>query len=290
MQNRFASGLLPKQLAVSRSELTRWIAVLGSLGSIVGCANAQSSDCPAGTEPNADKTDCVMIVCNGGTIVGNICECPGNMQLFDGICTTPDCVGIVCNDGNDCTTDSCIAGVCSFDSLSDGELCNGDADTCQAAVCVPRTWRAPKLIELGNDGDARNPQITVNANGDAIAVWQQSDGFNDSVWANRYTVAADWSVAELIENNTFGNDRTPQVAIDPTGNAIAVWWQDAFVNETAANRYTTVGGWNPTSANLETTTTIGDMSRAHDIAVDPNGNAIAVWSRGNPDHEDIWAA
>jgi hypothetical protein len=41
-----------------------------------------------------------------------------------------------CDDGNQCTTDSCIAGSCSYGFLSDGSPCGGPADICCLGQCV----------------------------------------------------------------------------------------------------------------------------------------------------------
>jgi hypothetical protein len=44
-------------------------------------------------------------------------------------------------------------------------------------------WRTAQLIETD---DAGSPQVAADAAGNALAVWQQSDGTRISIWANRY--------------------------------------------------------------------------------------------------------
>lgn len=34
--------------------------------------------------------------------------------------------------------------------------------------------------------NAGNPQIAIDGNGNALVVWAQSDGVNESIWYNRY--------------------------------------------------------------------------------------------------------
>jgi hypothetical protein len=69
-------------------------------------------------------------------------------------------------------------------------------------------------------------QVAVDPSGNAVAVWKQSDGALDNIWANRYTVGFGWGMAELIETEDLGDAERPQIALDPEGNAIAVWYQD----------------------------------------------------------------
>ena len=52
----------------------------------------------------------------------------------------PDlCEGVVCNDGNECTADSCdpASGLCVFDNAPDGIACDSCNSTCQAGMCDP---------------------------------------------------------------------------------------------------------------------------------------------------------
>jgi hypothetical protein len=99
------------------------------------------------------------------------------------------------------------------------------------------TWGTAALIEFNNAGSASSPQIAFDAGGNAIAVWEQSDGaLNNNIWANRYTAGSGWGTAALIETDA-GYAYSPQIAIDAGGNAIAVWSQDGARTNIWANRY-----------------------------------------------------
>ena len=84
-------------------------------------------------------------------------------------------------------------------------------------------WGVATLVEIDNTGDASNPQVAVDGSGDAIAVWYQDDGTRDNIWSNRYVVGTGWGEATLIETDDSGDDYSPQVAVDSSGKAIAVW-------------------------------------------------------------------
>ena len=82
------------------------------------------------------------------------------------------------------------------------------------------------MIETDNAGDAINPQVAFDASGNAVVVWQQSDGTRYNIWSNRYTASTGlWGTAALIETDNAGDANNPQVAIDASGNALAVWSQ-----------------------------------------------------------------
>ena len=77
----------------------------------------------------------------------------------------------------------------------------------------------------------------MNPNGNVIAAWYQNDGTRNNIWANKYVAGTGWQTPELIETNV-GNASSPQVAMDPNGNAIATWQQnDGTRNNIWANRY-----------------------------------------------------
>ena len=66
--------------------------------------------------------------------------------------------------------------------------------------------------------------MAVDPSGNATTVWSQFDGIRYSVWSNRCTPGGGWGTAVLIETDV-GYGAYPQVAVDPSGNATAVWEQ-----------------------------------------------------------------
>ena len=126
-------------------------------------------------------------------------------------------------------------------------------------------------------------------------MWSQFDGTRENIWANRYTASSDsWGTAELIETDDAGSAYDPQIAIDANGNAIAVWYQhDGSHDKTWANRYTLGSGWGTTqligSSPADQSIFVDGTHPA--IAIDNNGNAIAVWAQLDINNSivDIWA-
>ena len=146
-------------------------------------------------------------------------------------------------------------------------------------------WGTAELIETDNAGHAQYPQVAMDTKGNAIAVWYQSDGTRDNIWANRYTAGSGWGTAQLIETENLGNAVFPTIAIDPFGNAIAIWYQsDGTWFNIWANRYTAGSGW----GTAEVIETGSGSSYNPKIAFDIFGNAIAVWYQYDGTLNKIW--
>jgi hypothetical protein len=134
-------------------------------------------------------------------------------------------------------------------------------------------WSVARAIEI-NAGNAEEPQVVFDANGNAMAVWvQPSNGFR-SIWANRFTVGVGWGIAQLIESQDTGHAARPSLAVEPNGNAMVV---AGILNGAAADiwaiRFVPATGWGAPQL-IE-----GNPNGAADarVAIDANGNAVAVW-------------
>ncbi|MBW2990786.1 hypothetical protein KY348_03710 [Candidatus Woesearchaeota archaeon] len=127
-------------------------------GLCVECLNAGHCD---------DGNVCTTDSCSSGVCVnspvsagvscsgcgGAICECHGGFCVNAGCTSDSDCSdGFVCNvgsglcveclvvgdcdDGEECTSDSCVSNFCSHAKLGDGSSCAGDSGSCCSGVCV----------------------------------------------------------------------------------------------------------------------------------------------------------
>src|ERR1051325_6115370 len=83
------------------------------------------------------------------------------------------------------------------------------------------------------------------------------------------------------------NASSPQVAIDPAGDAVAVWTRFNGTNTIIQSASRPAGGaW---SAPLDLSAA-GQNASSPQIAVDPAGNAVAVWTRSNGTNNIIQTA
>jgi hypothetical protein len=90
------------------------------------------------------------------------------------------------------------------------------------------SWGAVGVVE--NDSRSVNgsspPRIAVDAAGNAVCVWVQTDGNHFHVWANRYRAGVGWSGREQVENNAT-DAAWPLVVLDGSGRATTAWLQDS---------------------------------------------------------------
>ncbi len=149
-------------------------------------------------------------------------------------------------------------------------------------------WGTPTLIETDNADNAAFPRIAFDAGGNAHVVWHQSDGSRFSIFSKRYTAANGWETIQLLETLDTGDAGFPRIALDPNGNAIAVWQQsDGTRTSIWANRYGAGTGWG--SAQLIETVDAGPALDPQ-IAIDAGGYAIVVWTQSNGSRYNINAA
>jgi len=90
-----------------------------------------------------------------------------------------------------------------------------------------RSQAMAALVEADDAGSAYYPQIAIDSQGNAMAVWSKSDGTRKNIWARKYTVSTNsWGRAVKIETSDAGNAYDPQIVNDAAGNALVVWAQN----------------------------------------------------------------
>jgi hypothetical protein len=161
-----------------------------------------------------------------------------------------------------------------------------------AAAYTPADgWQAPVSPDSDFAGDTFEPSIAMDAGGNAIAVWVRVADNRGTLAAARYTPTGGWGAVTRIDDDQIGYPSAPQVAMDPDGNATAIWnGDDGERGNAFANRFTVDGGWG-TPENIDNRAP--GSAYGHRIAMDAEGNAIAVWRQEEEDQEDwpsrIWA-
>jgi len=87
-------------------------------------------------------------------------------------------------------------------------------------------WGSPVLIESDDAGSAYTPQIVIDADGNATALWSQRNdaGFTFDIWTNRYVPGSGWGSAIMIDGQ-LDPARRPALGVDASGRVVAVWEQ-----------------------------------------------------------------
>ena len=142
-------------------------------------------------------------------------------------------------------------------------------------------WGLSEWIESSGTGRSDDQRIVVDAQSNAIAVWEFTTTLTGSnpptgIWSSRYTRVDLWGQPEQIDAGD-GGSRKPDLAVDGAGNAFCVWEErkdDGSQESTIwANRYEFEQGWG-TPERLQASV-LPSLRPA--VAADPDGNAIAIW-------------
>ncbi|HZK15276.1 MAG TPA: hypothetical protein VFC52_01640 [Solirubrobacterales bacterium] len=130
----------------------------------------------------------------------------------------------------------------------------------------------------GVEKTAESPQVAVDSQGNATAIWRRWSGEKLIIESAVRPVGGVWSVPATLDVDTGGgyeSSQSPQVAVDPEGDATAVWERRldgrTFVIKSATR---------PAGGSWSAPITISSMGRFNDwprVVVDSEGNATAVW-------------
>lgn len=142
-----------------------------------------------------------------------------------------------------------------------------------AAQATPTFLSAINISDPGQDGF--EPQVVVDASGNVIAVWTRSDGTNLRIQSATRTASGPWSAAQTL-SDPGNHASSPQIAIDPSGNAVAVWTRSDGTNGRIQAAYRPAGGSFGTPATISDS---GQDASAPDVSMDNSGRAVIVWAR-----------
>ena len=137
------------------------------------------------------------------------------------------------------------------------------------------TWNMTADLSMPGQS-ADQPQVAFGASDKVVAVWlNQTTGFIESAYMTFNTGV--WSTPAVLSSSLSS---APQVSINSSGDAIAVWVATDGVNnriEAARLAYGS-GTWIPYSMPLSPA---GENSSEPQVAIDSLGNAVAVWTESN---------
>lgn len=145
-------------------------------------------------------------------------------------------------------------------------------------------------------GDAFAPEVAMDARGSAIVVWQASQVGADALMAARQAPDGAWHEAVAVDTPVGAFVGSQRVAMDATGNAVAVWSRSASYPTVWASRFSPGTGWSPPER-LTSASDQGPFPQFQgsfpQLAVDPTGNGLAVWQSTRlsfPRDWTIWAS
>jgi hypothetical protein len=130
--------------------------------------------------------------------------------------------------------------------------------------------------------DASQPQIALDAGGNAVAVWTRSQGGQVRVEAAARPAGGSFGAVQTISGSGQNAD-TPMVSVDPSGRAVAVW---VIYDSGMSGNSRIQAAIRPPSGTFGTPTTLsGEGQFAFDPQVDAgpavDANAVVIWSRSD---------
>lgn len=141
-------------------------------------------------------------------------------------------------------------------------------------------WGESERVGVDLSSSAAAPQVALNVRGEAIVVWDQSDGASGGIWANRFVPGRGWTMAMPVTGSVEGDASAPQVAIDDRGDAVALWIQSSGTHfGIKTSRFSRGRGWDfPSMVKNGNAETLG----VPQVAMDASGNAVAAWMQSEP--------
>jgi hypothetical protein len=130
--------------------------------------------------------------------------------------------------------------------------------------------------------DAFDPQVSVDADGDAVVTWAR---LNDSIQARPFSAAGVPGSRETLSE--AGEDASdPRIAIDADGDAVVAWMRsDGTNNRIELRSLSAAGGLGP----IETLSKAGEDAFDPQVSIDADGDAVATWTRSDGANSRIQA-
>ena len=178
---------------------------------------------------------------------------------------------------------SALAPQVGFDSSGNSVLVWGRADGTSANCCSliqtrrrtsSGTLSAVQTLSLAGR-NATEPQIAVDPAGNAVYAWSRSDGTYVRIQGRRRTSTGTLSPLQTL-SSVGPAAFTPQVAVDPNGNAVFTWMAfNGVTNSIQARTRSSAGALGFVQGLSDATQNASQPQ----VGIDSTGNAVFVWKR-----------
>jgi len=127
-------------------------------------------------------------------------------------------------------------------------------------------------------GWAGDPAVAMDSSGNVYAIWSDRRNGDSDIYFSVLPPKGLWSANNRVNDDTGTSvQSSPAIAVDPAGNAYAVWADERDDVSDIFFSYRPAGGnW---GTNVKVNDDSGSAWQSEpDIAVDASGNAYAVWT------------
>jgi len=165
----------------------------------------------------------------------------------------------------------------------------GDSQIQSSRWTGPGGWSVPENIS-GQTRFAHVPQIAVREDGEAVAVWRESDQWGSGIYSNSFRQDTGWQGKEYLGYAT-GIQYSPRIAAETGGGFTVVWsaYTDARVSAAAATEIYAAhrnaqGDWQGEAAMVDM---LDGGSRRPAIGTHPSGGSMIVWAHADDAFEIV---
>jgi len=153
-----------------------------------------------------------------------------------------------------------------------------------------RTWAG--AVKISGDANASNSQVAMDDAGNALFIWEE--GFPSKIMSRTLNAAGVWSPAlslpPLPISTSFNAQCFPQMAMNGAGDCVVIWteFSAGSYHICSAQKKSGRTWMGPNKISLPRNEAPFNAAKA--VAINPSGNAIAVWEQSLNGSAEICAA
>jgi hypothetical protein len=167
---------------------------------------------------------------------------------------------------------------------------NGNNDIYASYRPDPSVWGANVRIDNDTTGsNAVSPRVAVDSSGNAYAIWQDYRNGNPNIYFS-YTSGGLWQTTnQRVDDSTATMVGLPDIGVDSTGNAYAVWSDRRNGNWDIYSSFRSAGGSWGANAKVDDAPGTTDVKEPA-IGVNPSGKAQAIWEDQRNGGNEIYSS
>ena len=159
------------------------------------------------------------------------------------------------------------------------------------------SWGIPRQIDTAVSSQYAGGylQAAIDDSGNIMAIWNELDGAANNAWAARYSAKDGlWEEPVLLKTNTMSGAYDLQIAMDGSGNAVAVWVEDdSNTGVVYSHRYVWMNRYVAATGQWGRSIMIPVVSQEDmfnpQVVLDGKGNATIVGATGGLGRYRLWA-
>jgi hypothetical protein len=155
---------------------------------------------------------------------------------------------------------------------------DGNRDRAQGRTMTSAGALGATFVLTPSGPSARDPQVAIDANGDAVFTWQRFEVDSDRIQSRTRTAAG--TLGAITNLSAAGGDAyAPQVASRDDGSSVFVWLRFDGANDRVQARTMTAGG---VLGGVQTISDAGADALTPQVAIGAtSGPAVATWERAD---------